>query len=306
MSGLPPLRALQVFETVGHSQNIQEAAQRLGISPSAVSQQLQQLEQHLRVALFFKDGRQLRLTAAGLDYHQRTTVAFEQLREAQTRLSLDQQQLSLAISALPSFLNDWLLPRASLWQQQHPTVSMRWHGSHHEPDYANEQVDFRFTYAQSVPQNLHWIELFTDQVIPVCRPELLTPLTIKQPEDLRNLPMISVDWQPRFSSPPTWSEWFATYAKKDSIAENSYATFSLSHQALQAVRQGKGIMLAQRAYVQTDLDNGTLCAPFEQYGLSLAWPYVMTWQPSVFNKPHARDFHRFILEQKPKLGAPCR
>ena len=117
MSALPPLRALQIFETVGHSQNIQDAAKRLGISTGAVSQQLQLLESELNAALFFKEGRRLRLTAAGLDYHQRCSEAFELLREAQTQLYLDQQDRTLYISALPSFLNEWLIPRIHPWQQ---------------------------------------------------------------------------------------------------------------------------------------------------------------------------------------------
>ncbi|WP_298052953.1 LysR substrate-binding domain-containing protein [uncultured Paenalcaligenes sp.] len=299
MADLPPLRALQIFETVGHSQNIQDAARRLGISAGAVSQQLQLLEQHLKAALFFKEGRRLQLTAAGIDFHQRTTEAFELLRDAQTQLMLDQQQRTLHLSALPSFLNDWLVPRLRSWQaEQAPAIGLHLHGSHHEPDYANERIDFRFTYAQSVPQSLHWVALFTDEVLPVCHPDLLQNQLVRQPKDLAQLPLINVDWQPRFSSPPTWSEWFKHYATEQIEIPAATQSFSLSHQALDAVRQGIGIMLAQRSYIEQDLQAGLLCAPFSHASLPLAWPYVMTWQPSVFNKPHARDFHRFILQQK--------
>ncbi len=299
MSTLPPLRALQVFETVGHSHNIQDAAKRLGISSGAVSQQLQLLETELNVALFFKEGRRLRLTAAGLDFHQRCSEAFELLREAQTRLHLDQQEQTLHLSALPSFLNEWLIPRISPWQQQQdPMVRVHFHGSHHEPDYANERIDFRFTYAQSVPQSLHALELFTDKVLPVCHPQLLAKHPLLTPKDIQKLPLIAVDWQPRFSSPPSWIDWLATYAP-NAMATTSPAwqSFSLSHQALHAVRQGLGIMLAQYSYVQAELATGQLCAPFASMDLKLDWPYVMTWQPQVFNKSQARDFHRFVLSQ---------
>ena len=299
MSALPSLRALQVFETVGHSQNIQDAAKRLGISAGAVSQQLQLLESELNASLFFKEGRRLRLTAAGLDFHQRCSKAFELLREAQAQLHLDQQQSSLHLSALPSFLNDWLLPRLSTWQQQQrPPITMHYHGSHHEPDYANERIDFRFTYAQSVPQSLHSLELFTDHVLPVCHPKLLQEHTLLHPKDLQNLPLIMVDWQPRFSSPPSWSDWFNTYAPEVvATTPPAWQSFSLSHQALHAVRQGMGVMLAQQSYVQSELESGQLCAPFREMVLKLDWPYVMTWQPHVFNKTQARAFHRFILGQ---------
>ncbi len=299
MSSLPSLRALQVFETVGHSQNIQDAAKRLGISPGAVSQQLQLLETELNAALFFKEGRRLRLTAAGLDFHQRCSSAFELLRDAQATLHIDQQQHSLHLSALPSFLNDWLLPRVSSWQKnQNPIVRMHFHGSHHEPDYANERIDFRFTYAQSVPQSLHALELFTDTVLPVCHPALLQQHAIHSPKDLHKLPLIAVDWQPRFSSPPSWVDWFMRYAPDAAhYTPAAWQSFSLSHQALQATRQGVGVMLAQYSYVEQELANGNLCAPFAGMDLPLDWPYVMTWQPHVLNKKQAREFHRFIQTQ---------
>lgn len=297
ISPLPPLRALQVFETVGHSQSIQEAARRLGISAGAVSQQLQILEQHLHIALFFKEGRRLQLTAAGVDFHQRCSHAFELLRDAQMQLQLDNEQRTLHLSALPSFLNDWLLPRLQNWQNtQSPPVQLFMQGSHHEPDYAHERVDFRFTYAQNIPHNMHWIELFTDQVIPVCHPHWLKTHRLLQPEDLLKLPLISVDWQPRFSSPPSWQDWFKHYAPSMSTAlPPSYQRFNLSHQALHATCQGLGVMLAQHAYVKKELEEGHLHAPFPDYSLSLDWPYIMTWYPHVFNKSYARAFHHFIL-----------
>ena len=54
MKPLPPLRALQVFETLGHCQNLNEAATRLQITSGAVSQQLKLLEAALGTALTYK------------------------------------------------------------------------------------------------------------------------------------------------------------------------------------------------------------------------------------------------------------
>ena len=51
MSRLPPLRALQVFEVVGHCAGMSQAAIRLGISVGAVSQQMKLLEDALGMKL---------------------------------------------------------------------------------------------------------------------------------------------------------------------------------------------------------------------------------------------------------------
>lgn len=60
------IRALRVFEAVATSGNLSVAAQQLGITQSAVSQTLNQIEQMLEVLLFDRTRRPLKLTAAGI------------------------------------------------------------------------------------------------------------------------------------------------------------------------------------------------------------------------------------------------
>lgn len=57
MSRLPPLRALQIFETVGHCGGISQAAKRLNLSVGAVSQQMKLLDEALGMSLTVKDGQ---------------------------------------------------------------------------------------------------------------------------------------------------------------------------------------------------------------------------------------------------------
>ena len=49
---LPPLRALQAFEAVARSGSVMAAAQEMGVSPGAVSQQVRKLEELLDLRLF--------------------------------------------------------------------------------------------------------------------------------------------------------------------------------------------------------------------------------------------------------------
>ena len=54
---LPPLRALQAFEAFGRLGSVSGAAQELGVTAGAVSQQLKVLEAHLGIQMVLKDGR---------------------------------------------------------------------------------------------------------------------------------------------------------------------------------------------------------------------------------------------------------
>jgi DNA-binding transcriptional LysR family regulator len=58
-------RTLRIFLAVAERHSMTEAGRYLGITQSAVSQSMQQLEQYLGVAVFDRDHRPLQLTAAG-------------------------------------------------------------------------------------------------------------------------------------------------------------------------------------------------------------------------------------------------
>ncbi len=65
---LPPLRALLAFEAASRHATFAQAAEELGVTPSAVSHQLQQLEDFLGVRLFQRHAGRALLTDAGQVY----------------------------------------------------------------------------------------------------------------------------------------------------------------------------------------------------------------------------------------------
>jgi LysR family transcriptional regulator, glycine cleavage system transcriptional activator len=65
---LPPLNALRAFEVAARSENFTRAAEELGVSQVAVSQQVKSLEAALGVKLFARDGKRLVITDAGKQY----------------------------------------------------------------------------------------------------------------------------------------------------------------------------------------------------------------------------------------------
>src|SRR5260221_13955890 len=108
MDTRPALRSVQVCGAVGRGGGVVEAARRLGVSPGAVSQQIKILEDSLGMRLLAKEGKRLRLTAAGARYHETCAAAFESLRVAGAEIERVRNRRSLSISALPSLLPKWL------------------------------------------------------------------------------------------------------------------------------------------------------------------------------------------------------
>ena len=65
-SGALDVRMLRIFEAVADSGNVSQAARKLGVTQSAVSQTLSQVEQILGTALFDRSHRPFKLTPAGI------------------------------------------------------------------------------------------------------------------------------------------------------------------------------------------------------------------------------------------------
>ncbi|WP_454866703.1 LysR substrate-binding domain-containing protein [Pseudomonas umsongensis] len=296
MDNLPSLRALQVFDAVGRFGGIVEAARRLGISAGAVSQQMKLLEDSLGLSLTFKVGKRIRLTAAGQRYHDSCAAAFESLRIAQVEVERTKNASNLRISALPSLFSDWLAPLIYAWQSEHPDLNLFLDGSHTEPASDGYEIDFRVTYGHyALTENA--VELFRDCVVPVCSPKLLRgDAPLRSPADLLNYPLLSIDWLPKFASPPSWRDWFDAQHVDHSQLRDGYRVYSLSSMAIQAAVSGQGVVLAQCSMIANSLADGRLIMPFAR-GLPLPSPYFLVGAKDAFDKAHCRDFHRWLVSR---------
>lgn len=294
MSHLPPLRALEVFEAVGLCGGITQAAKRLGISAGAVSQQMKVLEEAVGLNLTAKEGQRLRLNAAGQRFHEGCSQAFERLRAAYAELERSKNANSLYISALPSLLSKWLAPLVADWQLEHPQLSVYLDGTHTEPSEAQANgVDFRLSYGEGIHDDQLTIELFRDCVVPACSPALLADRVA--PEALLAYPLITIDWRPKFDSPPSWEQWFADAGEAQAVIRN-YRIYSLSSMAIEAAIEGQGIVLAQYSMISRDIANGRLVIPCQR-ALPMPASYYLTWNHNSFHRSQCRSFQRWLIER---------
>ncbi|MFC7519035.1 LysR substrate-binding domain-containing protein [Herbaspirillum sp. GCM10030257] len=295
MSRLPPLRSIQVFETLGRCSSMTEAARRLNISPGAVSQQIKILEDTLGLTLLIRQGASLELTAAGKHFYESCAGAFESLRVAQDEISRVKDENSLTISALPSLMTNWLSPLVYTWQQDHPGLNVYLDGAYPEPLPNMYDVDFRITYGDMVAEGDNAMLLYSDCVVPACSPKLLKGRkTVRRPDDILLYPLLSVDWAPKFALPPSWSDWFVAHGVESFNINERYRVFSLSSMAVESAVRGHGFVLAQYSMIAEQLASGELLMPIHA-PLALPTPYYLKWSKSAFDKGQCRHFHRWIV-----------
>ena len=144
---LPSTQALACFESAARHISYTKAAQELSLTQSAVSRQIQALEQEVGAALFLRHTRSVELSAAGALLLRATQPALEGVDNAvrQIRQSLGRQ--SVTITTWASFASMWLIPRLEAFQQAHPDIDIRIDATDNVVDLDTADVDLALRYA---------------------------------------------------------------------------------------------------------------------------------------------------------------
>ncbi|WP_226621951.1 LysR family transcriptional regulator [Alloyangia pacifica] len=306
MPGLPHLRAMQAFEAVGRCGSVRRAAEELGVSSGAISQQVRRIEAHLGVALLERRGRQLELTSWGRVYHAELSKGFAQLAHAGEALARARNSRGFVISSLTTVTNKWLGPRLFEWTAEHPGAPVRLVGTEIEPDLTRENVDFRLYFDDSPPHG-QYAELFTDCIVPACAPSLLQGRVLARPEEIFEFPLLQVVWMESFAAHqvPGWKEWAAHCGvARPPASEGAALSFALSSSAIDAAVAGRGFVLGQLAMIGEELASGRLVVPFG-LRMPLSVPYGLAWDRASLEKPMGRALRDWLVAQGRRQAALC-
>ncbi len=256
----PPLRALEVFEAAARHRNFTAAGRELGITQSAVSRQVADLEATVGTKLFLRRGARLAITRAGLQLSERISRALSEARSAVRELGAVEGIVTL--SMLPSVAAKWFAPRLARFVAAHPDIDLRITASRHLVDFAAEGVDGAIRYGSGPWPGLHARRLGGEVVFPVCTPAYLERLRIMVPADLARATLLYGD------IPETWPAWFAAVGCEVQLPAGPKLGDDTA--ILQAALDSQGVALGRSLLLAEDLAVGRLVAPFD---VSLAAQY---------------------------------
>ena len=119
------MKQLTTFTTLARTLNYQKAADQLQYAPSTLFKHIQLLEQELGVELFFKQGRQLHLTAEGETFRAHAESILESYRNAVHSISAcDIQESSMTIGGCEINTGNSLLSLFAQFSQTYPQARM--------------------------------------------------------------------------------------------------------------------------------------------------------------------------------------
>ncbi len=288
---LPPLNALRAFEAAARLQSVSRAAEELHVTHGAISRQIRVLEEQLGLGLFDKDGRGVKLTAAGLRLLDATSEAFERLRDTCATLRRETEERPFVLGCPGSLLARWFIPRLDRLNRELPELRLQLSASEGELDPRRPGVDATLCFASPPwPADMQVHELDVERIGPVLSPRYARCAALAgQPAGvLLGEPLLHTT-----SRPQAWPQWAAGQGLDAGQLQQGQG-FEHLYYLLEAAAAGLGVAIAPQQLVADDLRDGRLLAP---WGFVATSARLSLWVPARTRDTRAGQLARWLARE---------
>lgn len=253
------LRDLNAFVAVAGEGSFTRAAARLGVSQSALSQTIRNLEARTGIRLFNRTTRNVSVTEAGERLLKRVKPALDEIEDGFAQLNglLDRPAGTIRISADDYAITSVLWSALEPFLKEYSEINVELTTDYGRGDIAGQRQDAGIRRGGLVSQDMIALRIGPDvPMAVVAAPEVIAarppPAT---PHDLGAHDCINLRL-------PTHGEifpWTFTVKGKDlRVTTRGRLIFTTISQARQACRAGFGFAYLPRGYVEDDLREGAL------------------------------------------------
>lgn len=290
---LPPLDAIRGFVAVARRMSITQAANDLCLTQSAVSRQIQALEEYLGTPLFIRKHRELVLTEAGERLMTLASPWMDRLAEFTESVRNNGRARSITITTTFSVTALWLLPKLAAFQEANPNIDVRVTADTRILDMKQEGIDLAIRYAREADVPSAAIKLFGERIVPMAS-KAVAARAFKQPDALLNEVLLEYD-EPRARPWLRWSEWLASAGMADAKPK-AYLHCNQYNQLVQLAIDGHGVALGRVALVLPMLADGRLVAmPTEKIGESDYAYWLIEAMPDA--RPELAIFKEWLISE---------
>ena len=290
---------LRAFVAVARHLNFRVAAEELALTQSAVSRQIQALEDEVGVPLFLRHTRAVEMSSAGAQLLRAVTPALERVDAAVRTIRQSAGRKSVSISTWASFASMWLIPRLEAFQSTHPDIDIRIDATDTSVDLDTSDVDLALRYCVPTKAPAHAQRLFGEQLTPVASPWLLkSGARLRSAKDLAQFALVEAGDAHRTQHMEwlTWQRWL-TAQGLHRFEPKRWLYFNYAHQIAQAALTGQGIALARMPLVADSLANGDLVEVLPDTRLESPLAYWLIVGPRNDNRPEIKAFCYWLLAQ---------
>ena len=291
MNSYPPLKSLLVFDAAMRTNSFSMAATELCVTPGAVGQQIRKLEDWLGVALFVREVRQVVPTEAALAYWQRIQPALAEIADASRKVR-DSRSMAVRLSMPPSFAAKWFTSRMAGLLTRYPGLELHLNASVQLVDFERDAIDLAIRYFDGKAPQLDATLLCTDQARVYCTPAYAAGLALHEPDDLRRATLLVTTMH------SFWERWLGEFSRlaPTTVAALPRIHFDQGLMAIEAAKQGQGVVISSPLLVAAELAEGLLCEPFGLH-LPLANAYYVVHHAKLPLRHVATLVKQWLVEE---------
>ncbi|WP_040413487.1 LysR family transcriptional regulator [Desulfosporosinus sp. OT] len=283
---------LQYFQTVAQMQHFTNAAEALSISQPALSRSVARLEEELGVPLFERQGRTVSLNTYGQIFLNRVNRAIQEITIGQQEIQdlVDPLKGSVSLGFIHSQGSNLVPDLLGLFRKNFPDI--RFMLSQNVTNQILDQleageIDFCFCSQPFSRENIHWIQLLTEEII------LIVPK--EHPHAKRS----TVNLQELSEEP------FITFKTELSLGETIYRIFKEAGFSPKVTFEGEEVgTVAGLVAAKLGIALIPKIRTFEMMGISqvhVSEPQCqriigMAWVEGRYVSPAAKHFKEFVLE----------
>lgn len=274
---LDNLRGMAVFASVVGHGSFSGSARELGITTSAVSQQIRSLENELGVVLLHRSTRKLSLTEAGESFYEAAKDVVSAAEQGRIKVNQLRDELagSLRIATTPELGVNHILPALSTWMAAHDDLSLTYLADNHYIDMIDERIDIAIRMSPTInDSNLSSHPLTDVRQILVASPQYLRQHTkLQTPKDLADHQLICIEiMKDAHQIDLTQTE---TGKKTRSKMQSRIYTNNV-FMATTLAKEGHGLVRIMEMDIKKELENGDLVEVLTGYQLPSFVLYAVT------------------------------
>lgn len=279
----PDLNLLRVFVAVAEARSFRAAADRLGVTRSAVSQAIRRLEDGLGIALVQRSTRSVRLTEAGARLHRDIAEPLSTIGAALDEATDDGPPRGLLRVAVTSIAERFLSgPLIASFAEAYPAITLDVTVTDDEGDIVAAGFDAGVRLGEVIEQDMVAVPLTGPQrQLAVASPAYVARHGAPQhPRDL--VEHRCIGWRPAPDvAPYRWE--FEEYGRAFDVAVNPQITTNDLLMMIRTAVAGGGITFAMEETFRPYIERGELVPLLEDYLPPFAGFYL--YYPSRRNQP---------------------
>ncbi len=285
---LPPLRALEAFMRTVRLGSARAAAEEIGLSPSALSRRITNLEEFVGKKLFTRARQSMQLTDEGQAFYEAVNPHLESLARAVESQSDNISLLRLRLGVLPLFGSQRLFPRLGELRKHHPLLHIDIDTGPHLEDRVGDTLDAAIILSRGPASGLHAVRLDHNLVHAICSKDVAqtvgdqinTEVLVKQTFLIHN------------ELPESFVAWKKAHELED-LEPAAIDHYDSGQLMLEAAAQGLGIAIMHDDHMRRAQDNRLTDLSRKQ--VESPYSYWFVCKPTALESRPVRLFHDWLV-----------